>query len=754
MCSGVGMDSDSGATTTRCGSWTRTGARDVDVKMIDHMTERVNGIGDRRRSTMRVGHLNRDAEKIRRVCVEATVKLMAQLYEMTDPTTHRDVGRAMITIANSVPLRCICVGISPYENGILPTFATALAYSPMKCSGSTPSIQVLSQCMSMCASSIKYAYSRKAKVPVPDWVMNRGMYTARFAYMLRCSYACLAVGVAFVNSSPVITDNAAKMVRSMSLFSEWLGCVIGIHSRFGHKLTVVCMGKDAEMSVKNCFKANKGMINDVNYSSTANPALISRMNVNKIKSEDPITRQVTKREVVVDMCMGINEVPSVSTIFDWNIYPDEVLVENMNMDTISSLTRQLVDHVPEQLLDRFIDLIAKTYAKMDDDAIMSMMVGVPNGSDTASNAGMGIYEQATVPNDTIQQESTFINPFENMGTSTIRGGGIDAGTGSSRTPFVNTGSDNNMRQTEGPPMVGKRSTIAQLIDPTGKSVSQQTILISSMLKSVQETTTVYKESQKDMVTLANRQVDVVRQMNMRGIVDSDTKEAMIEYLEMFKDRLEHYVTKLIEAYGIFAGLPHVIEGDRGVYEQETQPVAPLMRRYDGSTMHESIYVSTVEKVRRDESLNTAMGTGTDNNTSFHNPFISDEGTGTATISNTDLGPPADLSTTMDTTHIERAKAILSGYARRVIGTDQNMRTKLLGTKVTLSDGDKSIYEMMLILVCEYMSVKGNPSDDLIDNLFSCMGEYDDEDTELCKNTFVGAIKNRTEAMNLLTQLGG
>jgi hypothetical protein len=53
------------------------------------------------------------------------------------------------------------VGLSPYENGILPPFATALAYSPRKCIGATPSVQVLSQAMSLYAIEIKDTFANK-----------------------------------------------------------------------------------------------------------------------------------------------------------------------------------------------------------------------------------------------------------------------------------------------------------------------------------------------------------------------------------------------------------------------------------------------------------------------------------------------------------------------------------------------------------------------------------------------------------------
>ncbi|RYP05274.1 hypothetical protein DL765_009883 [Monosporascus sp. GIB2] len=49
----------------------------------------------------------------------------------------------MLAMAHLAPLKYICIGISPYENRILPPFVSAISYSPSTCSGTTPSVQIL-----------------------------------------------------------------------------------------------------------------------------------------------------------------------------------------------------------------------------------------------------------------------------------------------------------------------------------------------------------------------------------------------------------------------------------------------------------------------------------------------------------------------------------------------------------------------------------------------------------------------------------
>jgi hypothetical protein len=64
--------------------------------------------------------------------------VLRRLCLISDPITYPDMVRVMTLIANSITIRCICVGIKPYEGEILPPFAMALAYSPMSCIGCTP----------------------------------------------------------------------------------------------------------------------------------------------------------------------------------------------------------------------------------------------------------------------------------------------------------------------------------------------------------------------------------------------------------------------------------------------------------------------------------------------------------------------------------------------------------------------------------------------------------------------------------------
>jgi hypothetical protein len=85
------------------------------------------------------------------------------------------------------------------------------------------------------------------------------------------------------------------------------------------------------------------------------------------------------------------------------------------------------------------------------------------------------------------------------------------------------------------------------------------------------------------------------------------------------------IEKMEEANGLIYALPAIIEGDRGIYEAETMPVAPLLRREDGSTMRQYVYapLERAASANQDSSRFTAT-TGTSkepsNMMNIINPF--------------------------------------------------------------------------------------------------------------------------------------
>lgn len=77
--------------------------------------------------------------------------------------------------------------------------------------------------------------------------------------MLRCSYACVEAGVAFVNASPVITKTTSVECMSVSLFSEWFGRVVKIHNDSGYKMSVTSMGALADEATNDAISAHTNL---------------------------------------------------------------------------------------------------------------------------------------------------------------------------------------------------------------------------------------------------------------------------------------------------------------------------------------------------------------------------------------------------------------------------------------------------------------------------------------------------------------
>ncbi|KAM0809307.1 hypothetical protein AB5N19_09650 [Seiridium cardinale] len=201
--------------------------------MNSRMVQKVRSIPKPVRATMDTSKSHTIIETIRTRMLDATMDLLRGLYPISDTVTYSNVARYYLAAANSAPVRCVCVGISPHENGILPAVASALAYSPEACIGITTSIQVLSQAMST------HTVRMKNNSAYHSQIETRGEFTSKFAFMLRTSYACSEIGMLFVNASPVITHSTSKECRSMSLFSEWLGKLLTIHSEFSHRVTYI-----------------------------------------------------------------------------------------------------------------------------------------------------------------------------------------------------------------------------------------------------------------------------------------------------------------------------------------------------------------------------------------------------------------------------------------------------------------------------------------------------------------------------------
>lgn len=144
-------------------------------------------MGERPRTYADVSKLNMNMSEIKYRAVNATMDIPTNLKAVSDESTYLNVLSAILRLRTRPRLSASVWAPT--------SFAFALAYSPMRCIGVTPSIQVLSQVRSFFAVRMKDAYmNNNAHVPTTG-VMKRNEDTAKFATILRRSCTCTQAGV-------------------------------------------------------------------------------------------------------------------------------------------------------------------------------------------------------------------------------------------------------------------------------------------------------------------------------------------------------------------------------------------------------------------------------------------------------------------------------------------------------------------------------------------------------------------------------
>lgn len=728
--------------------------------------ERVKAVKWRTRTAASASNTTSIQDTIRSKCMEVTMSMMRRLHPVSDPSTYADVTRGMLLIAISSPLKCMCVGISPYESGILSPFATALAYSPKKCIGATPSVQVMSQIMSLCAIEMKDAYTNKKKNAVVIPYPTRDEYTSRFAMMLRCSYSCVEAGVAFVNSSPVITDMTSKACFSRSLFSEWIANVVTIHIEYGYKITVVSMGASADKTIHRATGSYPDVSSSMILVKTMNPAAIARMNVSKSVTESMIPNESTPGEMFIDSIVGTNTSLDPKTGFHWNRYQDATLRTFIGTDAIRSIVTRLVDHAPDRLLNLTASSIQNLYAIMSDYDIESMIQSagvnegaIANADQTGdTNTNFNTYHQATMSTANDAQASVVINPFEQAhaessgAQNTYQSGGGNQGG--------QQGGYQGGNRSEGPNMFTKRSQLGQMLDPTGKAVSQQSIVIDSINRQGDQILMASKQICNDTVELTRRQAVVMDMMTKFESVDKDMIEDAKNFVEEYTEHIKTIFEHMEESRGVIEALHAVVEGDRGIYEAEATPVAPLLRRDDGTTMKQFVYGQTTRMGQMSQSANQfqaaepQVNTGTNQATKSVNPFITGESEAETTGTNSNMS----LFQTGDPTYIGIADKIIKTTLKETdFGSDTTYKTvytSVLKYKMEVAGMSTTMYEVMKRIVSQKITLNGgtNPSDGEMGALIACLGSGSDEDLDGCEEPFADAVMNDSAVMSLFTTL--
>lgn len=91
--------------------------------------------------------------------------------------------------------------------------------------------------------------------------------------------------------------------------------------------------------------------------------------------------------------------------------------------------------------------------------------------------------------------------------------------------------------------------------------------------------------------------------NIRFLINrhSVNNNELNDVMEVFKEKFTEEITHLEEAASVFMAMLALVEGDTGVIEGMMQPLALLIRRYDGTTMRDGVY----EQMMMDRNLGVA-----------------------------------------------------------------------------------------------------------------------------------------------------
>jgi hypothetical protein len=738
--------------------------------MSAYVNQRVKKIPWGKRNKADTKKISTPQMAIRSRSMDATMSMLRKMSVIAEPDTYQSVARGMMLIANSTPIKCICVGISPYENGILPAFATALAYSPRTCIGVTPSVQVMSQIMSLCAIEVKDRYANKTGDTNPEGYVSRDEYTRRFAMMLRCSYACLEAGVAFVNSSPVVTNAVSKTCMSKSLFSEWLANIIMIHSEFNYKLWVVSMGASADEVVSSATSSYPDLSSNMRLIRSMNPAALSRMSVKKFEMMSPISDMPTTAEMLIDSIVGASSHMDPKAGFSWNRYEDSTLKKFLGTDPVKSIVLRLADHVPDQLINQCATSIQSLYIIMSDYDLEAMIESTGVSQEAIANAGGGYgtndysnqIHEATSSQQTNQQPNVMINPFDQahqerdsgMGQNSGQNSSGNFGGGYNSNQGYNQNQGGDQSKSDGPYKFPARSQLGQLLDPTGKGVSQQVIVIDSFHTSCERLMTAHKQTQMDMKTFAERQATLMDMASKRLGTDDQMFEDMKDYIMGCKDFIDELVTNMEESAGVVEGLHAFVEGDRGIYELDTMPVAPLLRRDDGSTMKQYVYGPTLRSGTMNPNSSQISTEApppvqtpiVNPAPSIVNPFQAaqfGEGSSNAYVV-TNLMENGDPK--YDTFADKELKKALKATRFGPKMTSKTVFDNLNNYDMKIENTETNMYEVLKTIVSQRMMTNSgvNISEDEMAALIDCINPGTEEQLSEYEEVFANAVANQSE----------
>jgi len=421
--------------------------------------------------------------------------------------------------------------------------------------------------------------------------------------------------------------------------------------------------------------------------------------VDKYTITPPIPSTITSMELDVASIVGWKPTLDNNSSYEWKMYPKAVLLEFMNEKRIGALTRILIDHTAEELFDYFSTMARNLFND-------SNMGGVPGMGPSNIPAGA---MTSNIPENA--------PPGSHVGSFVGRPatGGIFGKA--EEEQFEDRRGQRG--QDSGQVYVGRNSMLAQMQDPSGKNKTQQVIMVENMLGKLDEILESYRAREKREDRIEER---------LETLVDraSYDDEELMEVIDAYKRSRPEMMKEMEQAVAVAAAVPTIFEGIVGAIENEIQPSAPLMRRYDGTTMRDAVYGQMVAD--RNSGIAQARNPPTSSNI-FANPNAAQVPT---------MTPNMGMNSSMNRLGSTSQDAIQAMQALRQKATDlmmsfvENMEEDhveaMMKTLFVEDDEELDMSEILTVALMRYMKETGGegPSGESIAAVIKMMEPFGDQ----------------------------
>jgi len=199
--------------------------------------------------------VNTVSNKMRYMCLEVTMEMIKNLKQSESGDKLYCAVRDLMMVAYGTPTKVMNVGLYPNTTGhsasdLLRTRILAHDVRRVHNLGADPI-----QGMAEVEIYIKHKIKCKKKGQGPYQESNEYMLMSKFAMLLRCSYVCSAVSVAFTNCVSMSVDTMVKRTMCASFFSNWFGEIVKIHNSFGFEIIIMATGASAADTMRRTFSS-------------------------------------------------------------------------------------------------------------------------------------------------------------------------------------------------------------------------------------------------------------------------------------------------------------------------------------------------------------------------------------------------------------------------------------------------------------------------------------------------------------------